>query len=92
MRHTQPCRLKSQRADAWRSAQLSLAPCTILPLCHYWPPPVPAVQHRYKGEEVDFVESYFFPPAEEYEAELQKRRARRHAATAAAQEQGQQAA
>jgi hypothetical protein len=50
------------------------------------------VQHRYKGEEVDFVESYFFPPAEEYEAELQKRRARRHAATAAAQEQGQQAA
>lgn len=53
--------------------------------------PLFLVQHQYKGEEVDFVESYFFPPAKEYEAVLQQRRARR-ATSAAAQEREQLAA
>jgi hypothetical protein len=30
------------------------------------------LQHRYKGEEVDFVESYIFPPYDEFDALLKK--------------------
>jgi hypothetical protein len=32
------------------------------------------VQHKYKGEEVDFVESYFFPSADSYLEQLAQRR------------------
>lgn len=45
--------------------------------------PLLVIQHRYKGQEVDFVESYFFPPAKELEAQLQQRRQHRSAAEAA---------
>lgn len=34
------------------------------------------VQHKYKGEEVDFDESYFFPPWEEFKRTLEERRQR----------------
>jgi hypothetical protein len=32
------------------------------------------MQHKYKGEEVDFVESYFFPSADAYLEQLAQRR------------------
>ncbi len=35
------------------------------------------VQHKFKGEEVDFVESYFFPLAKDYLAQQQQRRQQR---------------
>ncbi|KAL4856809.1 Gamma-glutamyl hydrolase A [Chlorella vulgaris] len=51
-------------------------------LIYNWAPEYTG-KHRYKGQEVDFVESYFFPPAKELEAQLQQRRQHRSAAEAA---------
>lgn len=45
------------------------------------------LQHKYEGEEVDFVESYFFPEYETFAAELAAQRAARAAAAAADQAQ-----
>ena len=44
------------------------------------PPPAsppPQTQHKYKGQEVDFVESYFFPMAPEFQRRLAARRQQR---------------
>lgn len=46
-------------------------------------------KHKYKGEEVDFVESYFFPTGKQVEAQLQRRRQQRQQARHAQQEQRQ---
>ena len=45
--------------------------------------PIPP-QHKFKGEEVDFVESYFFPRAPEFEQQLEAKRRARQAEFAAA--------
>ncbi|KAL4434657.1 hypothetical protein ABPG77_002780 [Micractinium sp. CCAP 211/92] len=44
-------------------------------------------KHKYKGEEVDFVESYFFPVAKEAEVRLQRRKQERQQAQQAQQAQ-----
>ncbi len=48
--------------------------------CHpVFPQLPPPLQHKFKGEEVDFVESYFFPLAPEFERQLAAKRQARQA-------------
>lgn len=73
---TWPCELP--RVARTGLASLSTHPLRVNSFCPCPQPTVPApLQHKYKGEEVDFVESYFFPTAKTVEAQLQQRRQQR---------------
>ena len=74
------------RHGAWRRGQLRRlrAPGSTWDSCDPRPSLFSlgetSLQHKYEGEEVDFDESYFFPPAEEFLRASAAQRRAKHAA------------